>query len=390
MTKKDNSLALLPNGFVDLLPPFAQSEANSIQILMDKFLSFGYQRIKPPLLEFEDSLLAHGPGEHLSSDTFRVMDPVTHRMLGVRSDSTAQISRIVSSRMSNEPRPLRLAYANDVLRTRGSQMRTERQFTQVGCEFIGGETCVQSDVEICILSILGLKELGISDITLDLTIPNFVSRMLSCGDNVDVIKKAVAQRDVDALRSMSCSKAHMIAQVINSSGSYSKALDVLSKLDVGDDLRANIAYLKDICTKVESALSDLNINDINLSIDAVEQGKFEYHKNLGFTLFCAQIRGELGSGGCYDVRFGSSEDTEVAKGFTLYMDSIAQVKAMQDQSEAVAQNKIFVDADQPWSVISSLQSQGWVVIRGANDKDSLSLCAQCTHIYKNEEIIELN
>ncbi len=381
MIKKDNSLALLPRGFVDLLPPFAQIEADAVQTLMAKFASFGYQRIKPPLLEFEDSLLAKGVGEHLAQNTFRVMDPLSRRMLGVRSDSTAQISRI-ASRMINEPRPLRLTYANDILRMHGSQIRTERQFTQVGCEFIGNDDCIQSDVEICVLSIIGLKSLGITDITLDLTIPNFVADLLSCSDNAVAINKAVAQRDVDSLMSLDCSKAEIIAKVIASSGDFDAALSVLSNLDLPDSLSANVMHLKEICSGINVALSDLLIEDVSLTIDAIEQNGFEYHKNLGFTLFSNGSRGELGGGGCYDVHFGDNNVTATAKGFTLYMDSI--IKNIVNPEEA---SKIFISIDQPWNVISKLQDQGWIVVRGVIGDDKP---ISCTHIYKDNEIIELS
>ena len=84
------SRALLPSGFSDLLSPHAGQEADAMTNLMSTFKKFGYDRVKPPLLEFEDSLFAPGPGASLREDTFRVMDPISHRMMGVRSDITAR------------------------------------------------------------------------------------------------------------------------------------------------------------------------------------------------------------------------------------------------------------------------------------------------------------
>ena len=75
---------------------------------MDSFSRFGYADVSPPLVEYEDTLLADGPGAALADNTFRLMDPVTRRMLALRSDMTAQIARIASSRMGHLPRPLRL------------------------------------------------------------------------------------------------------------------------------------------------------------------------------------------------------------------------------------------------------------------------------------------
>ena len=383
MTKKQDSLALLPNGFVDLLPPYAQGEANSIQTLMDRFTAFGYRRIKPPMLEFEDSLLAPGPGEQLSSETFRLMDPVTHRMLGVRADITAQVSRIVSSRLQNEPRPLRLTYANDVLRTRGSQMRTERQFVQVGCELIGNIEGVQSDIEICVLALLGLKSLEIEDITLDLTIPGFVRRLL--GDTplnqVTVIEKAVKQRDVEALEAMEIAEASVIAQVIGTVGSAKDALGALEKIDLPVSLQEDLVRLRKVYQGIVDVMADLKIDDVSLTMDVLEQCGFEYHKSLGFTLFSSNIRGELGRGGCYDVHFGQGEDDELARGFTLYMDTISRSKTSFPEEK-----RVFVSADEPWSTIIEIQEQGWIVVRGASENEKTS---ECSHVYRNGKIQKL-
>lgn len=383
MTNEDKGLALLPNGFMDLLPPHAEGEASSIHTLMQKFMSFGYERIKPPLLEFEDSLLAPGPGERLASDTFRLMDPVSHRMLGVRSDITPQIARIAASRLGAEPRPLRLTYANDVLRIRGNQLRTERQFCQVGCELIGNGGGVQGAVEICVLSILGLKALGIQDITIDLTIPNFVSRILAGiqdGDVSLVVQKAVAQRDRDALAKVKSPQAQKIIQAMEASGAYEKALDILSEIKLDSETARDIVDLADICKGIKNVLADLGIEDVSMTIDVLEQVGFEYHKAMGFTLFSKNIHGELGRGGCYDVRFGQNGKGETAQGFTLYMDTIR--KACVSQKE---KKKISVSLGEAWSVIDSLQKQGWIVVRSGNE----GISSACTHKYENGTIVEV-
>ena len=72
--------ALLPAGLEDLLPPEADQEDAMVRLLSDNFTSYGYQRVKPPLLEFEDSLL-DGIGEAVAGQTFRLMDPISQRMI---------------------------------------------------------------------------------------------------------------------------------------------------------------------------------------------------------------------------------------------------------------------------------------------------------------------
>src|SRR5260221_7058026 len=128
--------ALLPGGFYDLLPPEAETEAEVGARLMGVLAAHGYERVKPPLVEFEDTLLA-GAGTAMASDTFRTMDPISHRMIGMRADMTPQVARIAATRLAHRPRPLRLSYAGQVLRVRGSQMRPERQVGQAGAELIG-------------------------------------------------------------------------------------------------------------------------------------------------------------------------------------------------------------------------------------------------------------
>ena len=96
--------ALLPAGLRDLLPPEAETEASAVEALMDVFAAHGYQRVKPPLLEFEDSLLA-GSGAAVADQTFRLMDPDSQRMMGLRADTTPQVARIATTRLAGAPRP---------------------------------------------------------------------------------------------------------------------------------------------------------------------------------------------------------------------------------------------------------------------------------------------
>ena len=125
--------ALLPEGFRDQLSPKAEQEAALVRGLMDSFLSHGYDRVSPPLVEYEDSLLV-GAGATRAKQMFRLMDPDTQRMMAIRADMTIQMARLAATRLTDTPRPLRLAYSGTVLRTKGSQMRPDRQFIQAGVE----------------------------------------------------------------------------------------------------------------------------------------------------------------------------------------------------------------------------------------------------------------
>src|ERR1700721_2885784 len=95
--------ALLPPGLCDLLPPLAEREAEVSARLMAVLTSHGYERVKPPLVEFEETLLT-GAGAAMSSESFRTMDPTSHRMVAVRAAMTPQVSRIAATRLGHRPR----------------------------------------------------------------------------------------------------------------------------------------------------------------------------------------------------------------------------------------------------------------------------------------------
>jgi ATP phosphoribosyltransferase regulatory subunit len=161
--------ALLPGGMYDLLPPEAEIEARVVAQLIEILAAHGYERVKPPLVEFEETLLS-GAGAAMASATFRMMDPGSHRMIGVRADMTPQIARIAASRLGAAPRPLRLSYAGQVLRISGSEIRPERQVGQVGAELIGAAG-VAADVEAIAVAAEALAAIGVPHLSVDITLP---------------------------------------------------------------------------------------------------------------------------------------------------------------------------------------------------------------------------
>ncbi len=295
MIEKKRLNGLLPKGFEDLLFSDAEDEANAITKLMAVFGDAGYQRIKPPLMEFEESMLADGPGSALAEQTFRVMDRETGKMLALRSDITAQIARIVSSRLSDEVRPLRLSYANDVVRMSGSQQRTLRQFCQVGCELIddGSDENIE---EIVVLAAKGLQTLGIAGISIDFTLPSIVQTILDVA--------GIADHDIDSLR----------AKI---SGNPDRAIKALRGLGLPSDALAYVDRLQVILN------SDgfKGLDGVNVTVDPLETKGFQYHKGIAFTIFAKNVNGELGRGGAYAL--GSDH---LACGFTLYMDTVRQAR----------------------------------------------------------------
>ena len=154
-------------GMSDLLPPFAAAEAEAAEQAVAVFDACGYQRVTPPLLEFEETLIGD---DDLSGRTFRVTDAVSGKIMGVRADMTPQIGRIAATRLKRDPRPLRLAYAGYVVRTFPDRLHSARQVLQVGAELIGAD-CAKADAEIVLTAAEALERLGVKSFVFDLNLP---------------------------------------------------------------------------------------------------------------------------------------------------------------------------------------------------------------------------
>lgn len=378
MTEPGNKV-LLPSGFRDLLPPEAQTEEDAVSLFLEVFRSFGYNRVKPPLVEFEDNLFADGPGSFLKKQAFRFLDPVSQKMMALRCDITAQIARIASSRLAQEQRPLRLMYANDVLRTQSSQQRIERQFRQVGCEIIGDEH-IDADIEVAVVAMLGVKALGIESLTIDLSYPQLIEQFFNAQnlpqDIRDDLMSIMIRKDSVALQNHAQPIAKILHEILEQSGPVQQTLDALKAIAINDEISASISKLQTMATGLKDAVQNLGLSNIQITMDPYEFKGFEYHSGLCFTLYSPQASSEIGRGGRYAI-----PGDESACGFTVYMDTILKIAQPAPQQESV-----YVDSSVDWSVIQGLQANGWVVIRGIANYDRPE---SCSHVYEDGEIKQI-
>ena len=347
-----NHPSLLPNGLQDLLAPSAENESRLIELFIKSFGAFGYDRVKPPLVEFEDSLLGEGPGQALARQTFRMMDPVSGRMMGVRADVTSQIARIATSRLSDAKRPLRLSYAADVLRVNGSQLRPERQFCQVGCELIGVDT-LTADVEMPLIAVIALSKAGLENLSIDLTVPTLTTHLyeeLNVGaDERETLNDFIEKRDRDGVAALKTETSALVVELIDH--------DNLLKIALPKKAKADIEKLLKLEKDLRAALDVYGLQDVQITIDPLERRGFEYQTGASFTLFAQGARGELGRGGRYDVTV-AGKSPETATGFTLYMDSILRIAPAFAPEK---QQDVAGDAD--WKSVTFLQDQGIKVFR---------------------------
>ena len=231
MTSMSSQSGLLPTGLSDVLYPDAKIQAKTIEKLLDVFSNFGYLRVKPPLVEYEETLLSDGPGIVLKDSTFRIMDPLSQKMMALRSDVTAQISRIASTRLPHLPRPLRLSYSGDVLRVKGDSFNMERQKTQVGAELIGSKSAFV-DAEVILICLEALKSIDINRMTLDLNLPFLREYFLSSLSHSmkEKINEAIDRKDQKTLKNLKFDNSETLIQFMECTGDDLHATKYLSRL----------------------------------------------------------------------------------------------------------------------------------------------------------------
>ncbi|HVY18045.1 MAG TPA: ATP phosphoribosyltransferase regulatory subunit [Rhodopila sp.] len=309
--------ALLPAGLRDLLPPEAETEAASVETLMTVFAAHGYQRVKPPLLEFEDSLLA-GSGAAVADQTFRIMDPDSQRMMGLRADTTPQVARIAVTRLGNVPRPLRLSYAGQCLRVRGSQLAPERQVSQVGLELIGPDS-PQADAETILVAAEALASIGLTRASFDLTLPMLVPSLLDqagiAGADRIMLGRALDRKDAAAVSRLGGALAPVLTELLLAAGPADRALAALGSAKLPDLAGALARRVAETEAAIRAADPGLR-----LTIDPVEFRGFRYETGVSVTVYAPGRREELGRGGRYICG-----ENEPATGITLYPDAILRV-----------------------------------------------------------------
>ncbi len=389
MTDKADK-ALLPAGMSDVLAPDAGFEAAVLGQLLAWFAGYGYDRVEPPLIEFEEALLT-GIGAGLTEQTFRVMDPESQRMMGVRADMTPQVARIAAARLAKSPRPLRLSYAGQVLRVKGSQLRPERQFTQVGAELIGAAEPA-ADAEVVVMAAGALADLGVQDLSCDLGLPTLVRAV--CGEakknaaktpEIETrLSRALEAKDAAAVAGLGGELGKDVAKnlsaMLAAAGPADETLDALDGLGLKGDAAAGKDLLADVVGRVRADRPDLT-----LTIDPVENRGFEYHTGVTFTFFAKGVRGELGNGGRY-IASGEDGGGEPATGFTLFMDTV--LRALPPPEPAP---RIYLPAGTGAEQAADLRSQGWVAVAGLEDGADAKAEAKrlgCRHLLVGGKIIE--
>ena len=342
MTKPND---LLPEGLEDRLPAEAARITAAMRACLDVLGAHGYDRVRPPLLEFEAALVGRMAGVTVgeTSAMFRFVDPASLRTLALRSDMTPQVGRIASTSLAAAPRPLRLAYCGDTVVIKASQLDPAREHLQLGAELIGADS-VAAAGEVVMLAVEALKAAGLTGISVDFTLPDLVDTLAAKAFPLDAGKIEGVRRELDTKDAGGLKAAGGAAYLplLYATGPLDSALGALRAVDAGGALETRLDALEQIAAHIGDAA--------RITLDPTERHGFEYQSWLGFTLYADGLRRAAGRGGTYRIA-GSDE---AATGFTLYLDRLADA-APQPEAARVC----YLPFGHDRSAAAALRAAGW-------------------------------
>ena len=306
---------LLPEYIEDVLPAEASQIESLRRSLLDLLDVHGYQLVMPPMLEYLESLIT-GVGHDLDIATFKVVDQLTGRLMGVRADITPQAARI-DAHMLNNQGVTRLCYSGSVLRTSPDGLAQTRQPMQLGAELFG-HAGIEADIEIQCLMVKTLQAAGVKSLQIDFSHVGIFDSLMSRVQANDVLKQSIYQ----ALQSKDQTELKALTQDFDDE--IRKALCRLTELNGDASILAIAAKDLPKTAEITCALSDLTqvakeLADlgVGLSFDLAELRGYHYHSGMVFAAYAQGCSGPLAFGGRYDEVGQAFGRARAATGFSL-------------------------------------------------------------------------
>ncbi|SAK76443.1 ATP phosphoribosyltransferase regulatory subunit [Caballeronia hypogeia] len=354
---------LLPENIADVLPSEARKIEELRRSMLDRFRSYGYELIMPPMLEYIESLLTSGGGD-LDLRTFKLVDQLSGRTLGLRADITPQVSRI-DAHLLNRQGVTRLCYAGVVLHTRPRGLHATREQIQVGAE-IYGHAGLEADLEIQQLMLDSLHLAGLSKVRLDLCHAGVLQALLE----LEPAAVSLGQSLYDALASKDVPRLHeLTAHLGQVPREALRALPTLygdaSVLQIARGRLPNLPV-------IARALDDLaflagQVEGAELMIDLADLRGYDYHSGVMFSAYIDGVPNAVARGGRYDdvgLAYGRARP---ATGFSLDLREVARISPMDARGSAILA---------PWkhdeplrAAVLALRAAGEVVIQALPGHD---------------------
>ena len=356
---------ILPQGIEEALPEQAARLECLRRNLLDLYASWGYEMVMPPFIDHIESLLT-GTGRDLDLQTFKLVDQLSGRTLGIRADMTPQVARIDAHQL-NRNVPTRLCYIGTVLHTRSDGFGSSRSPLQVGAELYG-HAGVESEVEILDLMLNTFESAGIKDVYLDIGNVDVYKNLakqagLTEQDEIRLFEllqqKAVTEiRQLVAGLSIDASVANMITQLAELNGDISTITRAREQLkQAGQDVMSALDYLEQVAAGVSR-----HNKDVRLNIDLAELHGYHYHTGVVFGAFVPQLGQEIARGGRYDDIGKIFGRARPATGFSM---DLKQLLGLSSCDTPVLQ-KVLAPADEDDSLqakIDKLRVEGYCVSR---------------------------
>jgi len=348
---------LLPENFEDILPPQAQRIERMRAMLLELFRVRGYQLVIPPMLEYLESLLT-GTGHDLDLRTFKLVDQLSGRMMGVRADIAPQVARI-DAHLLNRKGVTRLCYAGSVLLTRPRGLDSTREPLQIGAE-IYGHPGIQSDLEIQELLVDSLAACGISGARVDVghvAVFRAICRHGGVGAELESeLYEALEAKDLPTLR--------VVTQALPKA--TRKALLALPEL-YGDGAmldRARRALPR--YSEIDAALRNLKVlsrsGSIPVSFDLADLRGYHYHSGVVFAAYAPGVPNAVALGGRYDEVGKAFGRARPATGFSMDLRDLARIAPREAQAAAI--RAPYSSDPRLAAAIRKLRAAGEVVVVG--------------------------
>ena len=311
----------LPEYIADVLPVEAARVEYLRRALLDAFRAHGYELVMPPLLEYVDSLMT-GTGHDMELRTFKLVDQLSGRTMGLRADITPQAARI-DAHLLNRAGVARLAYCGTVLHTLPQGLNATREPLQIGAELYG-HAGIEADVEIQNLLLHALQIAGLTQVRFDVGhvgVFRALADMAALDEaRAEALFARLQAKDLPALR----------AATIGIAAPVRDALLLLPRLYGGVEVLERAARELPQDTRITAALNELRgltaqMRGAEVSIDLAELRGYQYHSGVVFAAYCAGVPNAIARGGRYDEVGKSFGRARPATGFSLDLKELASV-----------------------------------------------------------------
>lgn len=348
---------LLPEYIADALPAEAERIERLRRVLLDHFRSHGFEFVMPPMLEYLESLLT-GAGKDLNLRTFKLVDQLSGRTMGVRADITPQTARI-DAHLLNHQGVTRLCYCDSVLHTLPATISASREPVQIGAELYG-HAGIAADLAVIRLMAGAFSRIKVPVSRIDLGHVGIFRALAEAAglprDSEETVLSLLQAKDVPGL-SEACA---------NVASPYREALQRLPQLYGGAEVLARAAAELPALPGVVAALDGLRhlveaAPDLPFSIDLSDLRGYHYHNGVVFAAYCPGYPAAVALGGRYDGAGKAFGRDRPATGFSMDLREVARLAPAGKPTGAILAPSAAHDAKLA-AHIAALREQGEVVV----------------------------